>query len=354
MKKIALSTLIFIITQLSISQTITTFSSGYSSIEGIAINSDNEVYVSEHYSGKIYSVDKNGTKTFFTNTGGGYAGDITFNDSDQLFIIEPFMADILKSDRDGNISTYKNFIGISINGLTMKDGLLYYSDNPVVNVIEADLSIKTHSSGYLFAEDIAFDSKGTLYVADRSNRKLYKVTSDGTKTVVADYISNIRGVAVAPNDVVYFTMDNHYPVENKVMKYDPETNIVSDFVTTGLDDPRYLAIDKLGNMYVTNSGSESIVKIYDESLLPVTGVMSLYENIGVLDFLIYPIPSEKVLNIDLNTEIYKIEVYNNLGQLVLNNISVNTIDISLLNPGLYFVKVEDVNGNSGLKKIIKE
>ena len=85
----------------------------------------------------------------------------------------------------------------------------------------------------------------------------------------------------------------------------------------------------------------------------VVNVLSLNEN-ALLDFSIYPIPTERILNVKSKTEIAKIEIYSKLGELILKNTTKNKIDISNLSQGLYFVKVEDVNGYFRMKKIIKK
>ncbi|MCH7784806.1 MAG: T9SS type A sorting domain-containing protein [Bacteroidetes bacterium] len=47
-------------------------------------------------------------------------------------------------------------------------------------------------------------------------------------------------------------------------------------------------------------------------------------------------------------------MYNQLGQLVLSNSNQNTIDISRVSQGLYFIKVKDENGNLGSQKVMKK
>lgn len=81
--------------------------------------------------------------------------------------------------------------------------------------------------------------------------------------------------------------------------------------------------------------------------------LSITEN-ELLDFLIFPVPTENILNLKSKKEITKIEIYNKLGQLIIKNTIENKIDISTLTQGLYFVKAEDVNGNFGVKKIVKK
>ncbi len=84
----------------------------------------------------------------------------------------------------------------------------------------------------------------------------------------------------------------------------------------------------------------------------IVNSLSVNDN-TLLNFLVYPTPTENILHIKSKTEISKIEIFNKLGQKI-KNISNNQIDISNLNQGLYFVKATDVNGNFGIKKIVKK
>ena len=84
----------------------------------------------------------------------------------------------------------------------------------------------------------------------------------------------------------------------------------------------------------------------------IVNALSVNEN-TLLDFSVYPTPTENILNIKSKTEIVKIEIYSKLGQLIKET-TENKVDISNLTQGLYFVKIEDVNGNFGVKKIVKK
>jgi len=72
------------------------------------------------------------------------------------------------------------------------------------------------------------------------------------------------------------------------------------------------------------------------------------------DVLIYPNPVSDVLNVSsLSTTIKSIEIFNQLGQLVLGNSNQESIDISRLSQGVYFCKIKGENGNFGRKRIVK-
>jgi hypothetical protein len=72
------------------------------------------------------------------------------------------------------------------------------------------------------------------------------------------------------------------------------------------------------------------------------------------EFSLYPNPTSGIFKISSNSPIDYVEVFTNLGQLVLSNKISSELDISTFKTGLYFVKVVDVKGNVGVKKLIME
>ena len=85
----------------------------------------------------------------------------------------------------------------------------------------------------------------------------------------------------------------------------------------------------------------------------ITSSLSVGENL-ISRFYVYPNPTKEVLNIKSKSQITKLEIYNNIGQVVLSQFNKKAIDVSTLSSGLYFIKIKDENGNSETKKIIKE
>jgi len=81
--------------------------------------------------------------------------------------------------------------------------------------------------------------------------------------------------------------------------------------------------------------------------------LTIVEN-NLLKFTVYPSPTKNILHIEAKNNIETIEICNHLGQLVLKATNQNTIDVSNLITGFYFVRIKDENGNSGVKKIIKQ
>jgi hypothetical protein len=66
---------------------------------------------------------------------------------------------------------------------------------------------------------------------------------------------------------------------------------------------------------------------------------------------VYPNPASNVLNVK-SQETLNLEIYNNLGQFILRSNNSNSVDVSSLSRGVYFIKVS--NGiNTSTKKFIK-
>ncbi len=71
-------------------------------------------------------------------------------------------------------------------------------------------------------------------------------------------------------------------------------------------------------------------------------------------FNLYPNPTNGLLNIKSTTSIAEITVYNNLGQLLFTSEEKNQMDISTLCEGIYFIKINDENGQTETKKVVKK
>lgn len=70
-------------------------------------------------------------------------------------------------------------------------------------------------------------------------------------------------------------------------------------------------------------------------------------------FFLYPNPVSDVLHIESAQAIQSSEVYNSLGQQVLSG-KGESIDMSALNAGTYFIRISDATGSSLTKRIVKQ
>ncbi|OSY88218.1 hypothetical protein WH52_05390 [Tenacibaculum holothuriorum] len=335
----------------STTTTITTYASGFSSLEGVAVNSNNEVYISEHDSGKIFKLDNSGNATLIA-TSGFRANGLAFDNANNLYIAAPFSGKILIADTSNNLTEYVSATGDSPYGIVFKNNEMFYvsETNSKVVKVKTNKSKENFITGFYTPEDIAFDSNGNTYVTDRNDRKLFKIAPNGTKTIVASGYAAIRGVAIARN-MVYFT--TYTSSTNKIVKYNPSTNEISDYVTTNLNDPRDIAIDKLGNMYVTNSGNGTVVKIYDENLKPdTTASNNDYTFSNAIN--IFPNPANDYIEINATSHIIKKIILVDLVGKEIINTTKKRINISNLPTGVYVLKITNDNNKIATKKFIKQ
>jgi hypothetical protein len=70
--------------------------------------------------------------------------------------------------------------------------------------------------------------------------------------------------------------------------------------------------------------------------------------------IIYPNPTNGVVNIESETSINKITVFNIQGNELLVEHSKNNLDLSNFLTGIYFIKIEDNKGEIIVKRLIKE
>jgi Leucine-rich repeat (LRR) protein len=78
------------------------------------------------------------------------------------------------------------------------------------------------------------------------------------------------------------------------------------------------------------------------------------EEFSITDFVIFPNPVKNTLTIESEKEISKIEIYNNIGKLILKKINSKKMNISLLSKGIYMLKIVGKNGTIKTKKILKK
>ena len=128
-------------------------------------------------------------------------------------------------------------------------------------------------------------------------------------------------------------------------------NDLSGWSVSLSDDGSIVAIGAPFN--VGNGSNSGHVRVFD-----LSSVLGIDDN-SLLDFSVYPSPTSGILNIESETTITQLEIYNQLGQLVISipiaiGTNKNTIDISRVSPGLYFIKIMDENGNFGTKKVIRK
>ena len=128
---------------------------------------------------------------------------------------------------------------------------------------------------------------------------------------------------------------------------DGETaNDSSGFSVSISSDGNYVS---LGAPYNDGNGIDTgQARVYN-----LTTLLSRNDFNTALRFKLYPNPVNDKFTVSLENDLKQIEIYNLQGQKVLSS-KQKEVDVSQLNKGVYFVKVEDENGVRGTQKVIKE
>jgi RHS repeat-associated protein len=237
---------------------------------GLAVDASGNVYVADQQNNAIRKVTPAGNVT--TLAGSGSPGS---------------------ANGTGGAASFNSPTGVAVDG----SGNVYvadYANNMIRKITPSGVVTTVAGNGTVGATDavgtsatfhnpmgVAIDAGGNLYVADRVNYKIRKITSSGQVTTLAGSGSagyaNGQGSAASFNSPNSLTLDasgNIYVVDegNQVIRKVTSTGLVSTFVGSGstgtadgasasFNNPFGIAIDGVGNFYVADDGNSLIRKI---------------------------------------------------------------------------------------------
>ena len=209
--------------------------------------------------------------------------------------------------------------------------------------------------------DIDNDGYIDIIVASRSFDEVY-------------YFKNLDGLGTF-SDKIVLTSSLSQPVSLSNFDFDNDGDQDILVASYGHDSITLFVNDGVGNFNEEITISENadgaisviVSKIDDDNDIDIISasfldnVIAWYsnevnlsiENNDLLKFSVFPNPTASIINIESNSEIIKIEIYNQLGQLVIQNENKDRIDLKGLTKGLYFLKIEDENKKTGIKEIVK-
>ena len=110
--------------------------------------------------------------------------------------------------------------------------------------------------------------------------------------------------------------------------------------------PSGIIADVLGNARIFNTTVDMGAYEFNPSL-------SIAENNTLETFMLYPNPTNGLLNISMKEQLENVEVYSILGRKVLEG-TESVINTSNLSNGMYLLKVYTTNGKIGVKRFIKQ
>ena len=267
--------------QLSGSENGPIATASFSGPNGVAVDSSGNVFVADSYNHKIRKITPAGVVTTFAGTGYNESTDgvgaaasinqpygVAVDSSGNVYVSEIYSHKIRKISPAGEVST---LAGSGTPGST--------------NGIGTAASFKQ-------PHGLAVDASGNVFVADFGNHKIRKITSSGVVTTfvgsgssgsadgtgTAASFNNLTGLALDTNDNLYVADTSN----RKIRKITP-AGVVTTLAGSGaygsadgtgtaasFNDPRGVAVDASGNVYVGDSGSRKIRKI-----TPAGGVTTL-------------------------------------------------------------------------------
>lgn len=127
------------------------------------------------------------------------------------------------------------------------------------------------------------------------------------------------------------------------------------------DQNKILMVDHTSSDFYTYDLNSHLVELYAETDLQfVTGIVNKHDFLGNVEVYnqgeikIYPNPVKESLNIETNSQIEKIELFNIIGQKLKEfNSNAKKLNFSNESKGVYILKIQMKNGKIETKKIIK-
>ncbi|OQW90947.1 MAG: hypothetical protein BWK78_05825, partial [Thiotrichaceae bacterium IS1] len=251
----------------------------------VAVDSKGNLYIADSGNYRVRKIDTAGIITTVAGNGEyGFSGDggpainaelgpddIILDQSDNLYIVDDNNNYIRKVDTAGNIST------IAGNGKYGFSG----DGGPAT------------SAQFSRVEGIAVDSNGNLYINDSSNYRIRKVDTAGIVSTIAGNGTrgfsgdggHATGAQLNPSDIAIDSNGNLYLAErsnHRIRKVDV-TGIISTVAGNGtygfsgdggiaisaqLAYPEGVAIDSNGRLYIADSSNKRIRKVTFDHIMP--------------------------------------------------------------------------------------
>lgn len=189
---------------------------------GLAIDSDNNLFVTDQHNHRVRKIYPTGETTLIA---GYYRGDVDGNGA--LASFDNPSGIIIASNGDLCITDCYNH---KIKKISATNDVITYSGNIREGLVNGD--VKSASFSYPFG--MALDIDGNLYIADNGNHQIRKISSSGEVTTFA-------GSTQGSND--------------------------GTVKTARFNNPYGVAVDKLGNVYVADSGNNKIRKITPQGIV---------------------------------------------------------------------------------------
>ena len=176
--------------------------------------------------------------------------------------------EIIAIDSLGNQSKFKTGL-VSCRGLTVVNDTLYAATDLGVIGMELETSetvMNVSISNMGFLNDIAADTSNNLYISDSDMGKIYQVNIEDNSysTLVSQGISGCNGLLF--DERTNSLLVCLWPYPGTIRAIDLETKDITTLKQTNLDQCDGLAIDSVGNLYISSWG-DGKVYMYDTTFV---------------------------------------------------------------------------------------
>ena len=234
---------------------------------GIIIDKNGIIYVADTDNNKIRKITPDGNVTTFAGSG-------SYGSTDGIGTAASFIyPQEIAMDTDGNIYVADEGNN-KIRKITPDGNVTTFAGNGDAGYIDGNLS----DASFNAPTGITIDSIGNIYVADKHNNVIRKISVDGIVTTFATGFSYPYGVKVDKDDNIYVVDLKHHQIKKLNLRGQVVTIIGNGWYgyVDGIASyaefiyPSDIAIDNAGNMYVTDTSNQLIRKIINKSYLTGT------------------------------------------------------------------------------------
>lgn len=324
---------------------------------GLALDTTNRLYIAE--SGAINGnkisratlTDSQPIATSLFTTGLDRPTRLKWTSDNYLYTTETGANEISRANLGATSPVMQTYFN---NGLSQPMGLdvvgtkLFVGDfgsTSIKNIATSvtPFQVNTHVNDY--ASDIVNDGI-SMYFVNNSSSNVYAANildSDAPLVVIAEGFTKPSSLLL--HNTMLYISDSTDGAIYRINPYGGSTT--PELLVSGLNAPNGMVLYN-NNLYIAETGANRIVTL---SL----GALSIVDNENEVSlFSVYPNPTSDFLHFEIDSEIDSVEVFDVSGNLIFkeNSLEANSLSVSSLSSGLYFVKVKSLD-KSQTKKFIK-